>query len=592
MVANAFQELQTFVGNRVAEIQSLCSVKDWRHVSSHDNPADYISRGMFPMSLLHLNHWWHGPDWLTSPESAWPQLKFIALSEIPELRAHTLATFQISDLIPLHRFSSLLKLQRTIATCFRFIQNCRGSKNSNPLSTSEIDYALITIVRLLQQDTFSKEYSLLVNKRPLHTKSQLRALSPFMDEAGVIRVGGRISKSTFGYDKIHPILIPKKGVFSKLLFEQYHRDLCHAGPQMLLYTIREKFWPLGGRDIARRTVFECVRCFRAKPRFQNPLMGELPNYRITVSLPFTNVGVDYAGPYFLRDRKGRGAKYFKGYICLFICLATKAVHIEVVSDLTTEAFLACLHRFTSRRGIPSMIMSDNGRTFVGAARELNELYEFFRLNSGYIENAASSKKINWKFIPAYSPHFGIWEAGIKSCKHHLSRIAKDAKLTFEQLTTLTAQIEAILNSRPLVPMSSDPADLRALTPAHFLIGHTLVQPLEADLTNVKETRLSHFERIQQLAQHFWTRWQMEYISELQSRTKWRDNKFQLQLNSLVIIKDEHAPSTKWMLGRVVQLHPGSDKICRVATVKTASGDIKRSFSKLCVLPIETDINTD
>lgn len=159
-------------------------------------------------------------------------------------------------------------------------------------------------------------------------------------------------------------------------------------------------------------------------------------------------------------------------------------------------------------------------------------------------------------------------------------------LTFEQFYTLLVQIEAVLNSRPLSPLSSDPNDVTPLTPSHFLIGRPMTSVIDPDYTDISENRLSHFQRIQQLQQHFWSRWHLEYVSELQHRCKWKTEKGSIHINDLVVIKEDNQPPLNWLLGRVTELCPGKDGVARVALIKTKTGVMKRSFAKICPLPLD------
>ncbi|XP_076660838.1 uncharacterized protein LOC143364295, partial [Halictus rubicundus] len=246
----------------------------------------------------------------------------------------------------------------------------------------------------------------------------------------------------------------------------------------------------------------------------------------------------------------------------------RAVHLEVVGDLTTDAFLAALKRFIARRGICSNIYSDNGTNFVGANNELNELHRVLREDER-VNRFVSDKKISWHFMPTLSPHFGgLWEAAVKSFKHHLRRVVGDQLFTYEQFATFVTEIEGILNSRPLTPLSSDPNDPAALTPAHFLIGTAITSVPEADFTASPSNRLSNWQHIQKVKQDFWARWTKEYIHQLQTRTKWMKGSHDIQEGTVVILKDDHLPPLQWNLGRILEIHPGADNIIRAVTVKT------------------------
>ena len=195
--------------------------------------------------------------------------------------------------------------------------------------------------------------------------------------------------------------------------------------------------------------------------------------------------------------------------------------------------------------------------------------------------------IKFKFIPPYAPHFGgLWEAGVKSCKYHIRRVIGTAHLTYEEFSTVLAQIEAVLNSRPISPLSSDPDDMLPLSPGHFLIGRPLTAPAAEDLTSNPVHRLSRYERVEQIRQHFWQRWSKEYISELQTRTKWKSHKDDILPNTLVLIKEDNLPPLKWRLGKVINAIKGKDGVSRVADIRTSSGVIRRAFSKICPLPLQ------
>ncbi|XP_076660267.1 uncharacterized protein LOC143363587 [Halictus rubicundus] len=246
--------------------------------------------------------------------------------------------------------------------------------------------------------------------------------------------------------------------------------------------------------------------------------------------------------------------------------------------------------FLIRRGRASDIYSDNATNFVGANKEIRELYSFLsdKTNNQAIVESLANQSITWHFIPPRSPHFGgIWEAAVKSLKHHLVRVMGEALLSFEGLLTLTAQIEAVLNSRPLTPISSDPNDLTAITPGHFLIGESLINMPDHDYAQVPDGRLSSWQDIQKIKAHFWKRWKTEYLQELTVRRKWHSGgTFHLPIGSMVILQEDNTPPMKWPLGRVTAIHPGEDGIIRVVTVKTSRGEYKRSVKRLSPLPVD------
>lgn len=579
--------LKVFVSNRVAEIQTLTEHYTWRHVPSQDNPADLVSRGLYPNSILNEKTWWQGPSWLHQKEPDWPNSAPI-IEELIELKPHHASCLISSKPVctndfSFDRFSSFLRLQRVTAYILRFKANCSspGKRQVGPLTLFELRRAWICLVRAAQAQTFFSEIAQLKHNKSI-CSSRIGNLSPFVDRLGLLRVGGRLKYSDFPAEKKHPVILMSKHILTRLIFEHEHKCLLHPGPQLLLASIREKVWPIAGRSLARSVTRKCLRCFRFNPSIVEPIMGNLPRDRSIAIGPFNIVGVDYAGPFLIRRNRSRVTE--KCYIGVFVCFSTKALHLELISSLSAKSFIQALRRFVARRGKPQKIYSDNGTTFVGAQRELGE---FLKKNRDQLTDSCVSEGIEWSFIPPYSPHFGgLWEAGVKSVKHHLKRVLANAHLFFEEFNTVLCQIESILNSRPLSPLSSDPNDFLPLSPAHFIIGRTLTSLPDENLENVAINRLTRYQLAQQLCQHFWSRWKREYICELQRRTKWKASNGSLSKGALVILKEENLPPSDWRLGRIMEIHPGADGIGRVATIQTARGMLKRSFSKICPLPLQ------
>lgn len=586
---------QTFVSNRVAEIQRLTPGDKWNHVATDQNPADFLSRGMDARNLSTSNLWWKGPSWLQEGEDSWPQSN-IHISDMPEQKKlmMTFAVLETKDFSILRRCSSWNKFCRVIAYCLRFAGNLRLKHNkeariSGSLSAAELLRARTTLLKLHQEEEFPRELHDLRRDQPIHHNSKLRTLNPFLDEEGLMRVGGRLTHAPLSYSQRFPIIMSKKHVLTEIIIRDCHYQNLHAGSQLLAATLRERYWIVSMRSAIRRVLSKCILCFRLKPAVSSQLMGNLPEVRVTPSRPFANVGLDYAGPFNIKISRNKTGK---AYLCVFVCMAVKAVHLELVSDLTTNAFLNALKRFISRRGKCLTIMSDNGKNFIGAKNELQKIVRSLlseNESKEKIMNFVANNSIKWSFIPPYSPHMGgLWEAAVKSAKSHLKTVINDTPLTFEELYTVIVQIESILNSRPLCPLSVDINDLNVLTPGHFLIGTALNSILEEDVRDVPVNRTNRFQLLSRMQQCFWQRWSAEYVTQLQSRLKWKqkDRSEHVRVGRMVVIKDDNLPPLRWQLGRITEMHPGADGLTRIVSVRTASGIVKRSLPKICILPLD------
>lgn len=576
-----------FVRNRVHEIQESTADHTWRYVASKDNPADLVSRGVKANQIRECTLWWSGPEFLLKPENEWPKMPSTESTYHynESQNSHPVELIQPSGFQSLiNKLSNFNRLIRVMSYIQRFVYNLKNKFNKRiGLPTKdELDEAFTRVIRTAQIEMFPEEYLLLQKGKLLPRKSKLASLSPFMDSDGVIRVGGRLENSPYEYNIKHPILLCSKHHVTKILFRKYHIDLLHAGPQLLLANIRQLYWPLGGRNLSRVSVRNCLRCFRYKNTIVQPIMGQLPISRTNLEFPFLHCSVDYAGPVLIADKKGRGCKLIKSYVCIFVCLAVKAVHIELVTDLTKEGYMSALNRFVARRGKPQSILSDNATNFVGV---FNELQQF--LNTSNLPSEVAQQGIQFSFTPPYSPHFnGLAEAAVRSTKHHLKRLIQMTHFTYEELSTCLTQIEAVLNSRPLTPLSPDPTDLSALTPSHFLIGRPLLSVPYPQVTNIKIEQLRRYDRINHIKQHFWKRFSNEYVSLLQTKTKWFHSTGQLKIGTLVLLKEAGQPPLLWPLARVTKIFPGVDGDSRVAELKMRGKTVRRSYKNICPLPMD------
>lgn len=577
---------KTFVANRVSEILTTLESSQWFHVSTKENPADCASRGVLPVELEGHELWKFGPKFLHDEHISYTKLKNNETQIEKSAKVHVgLVTESILD-----KYSSLTKLLRIVAFCRRWItkRSVQQTKETfQSLAKRELDDAMICCIKLCQRMEFANEISEIKKYGFLKTRSsKLISLTPFMDN-GVLRVGGRIKNSQESEDIKHPVILPHDSQFTKLIVADAHAKTLHGGPQLMLNYLRSAYWIIKAKNLVKQHVGKCISCIRQKIKTQTQLMGSLPSARVTPGRAFIRSGVDYAGPINLRVSKGKGQRSYKGYVCLFVCMVTKAIHLEVVSDLTSRGFLEAFKRFVSRRGHCLEVYSDNGTNFVGASRELKYLFDMEKSNTTQeIVESLASTGTTWHFIPARSPNFGgLWEAGIKSTKHHIRRVIGDSTLTFEEMTTLLCQIEACLNSRPISVLPNEPGEPNPLTPGHFLIGQALVTVPEINYETSSMSNLKRWQMTQKMLQNFWRRWSAEYLTHCVHRYKWAYHTPEPNVGDVVLVKEDDLPPTKWLFGRILQKHPGTDNLTRVVTIKCKNALIKRPTSKLCILPV-------
>ena len=584
---------KTFVSNRVVEITSNVSHSQWHHVQSQDNPADIASRGMLIANLKGCDLWWNGPQWLLHQK-----IQFTKLNTTPtdlERKKNTLRALKIAEndnedntlSTKLDAFDTLTELLRTITYCHRFLKQNKLKENiDSTITTEELQHSLQTCIKLEQKEEFKEEIESLKRKKTVKKSSKLKSLNPYLDENGVLKVGGRLRNAELSDECKHPIILGRNSKLTGLIIAEAHSKTLHGGIQLMLTYLRSKYWILRVKTLVKQYIHRCLVCAKLNAKVRTQVMGDLPSVRVKPARAFLNSGVDFAGPFQILISKGRGARTTKAYVAIFVCMATKALHLELVGDLSTAAFIGAFKRFCARRGKCINLWSDQGRNFVGANKQLYEAWKEAGLQfDGKVAELLANDGTQWKFIPAYSPNFGgLWEAGVKSIKYHMKRVLT-TNLTFEEMMTVLCEIEACLNSRPLCPMEDD--TMQALTPGHFLITEAPVIVPNPNLKDAKISNLTRWQYTQKLLSDFWSRWQKEYLTRLQQRPKWLKREEEFKKGDIVLIKQDNLPPGKWSMGRITDKHPGPDGLTRVYSVKSGGNITKRCVTKLCALPIDT-----
>lgn len=574
---------KTFVANRVAEIHGGTVPSQWRHVPGCMNPADVATRGMSIKELTHENVWCIGPEYLLGSPETWPVTKtgsYVASEEV-HMESKVMATSikpSTAD-IRWNEFTSWISLKRVVAWRTEFVKILmKRSAKRRFLTASDLAAAETTIIRDVQRESFPEIVKELSSGKITH-QGTLRNLSPFLDEDGVLRVGGRLQNSNLPYDSKHPILLPQNHHVSKLIILEVHSRGFHVrGVNGLLSDLRAKYWIVRGRELIKKIQQSCLKCKRLRGKPFDQLMAPLPSHRSTISIrPFARSGVDFGGPFITKLTRRVTAKR---YLCLFTCLTTRAVHLEMAYSLDTSGFLLAFSRMVARRGKPEEMVSDNGTNFVGANRELSELVK--SMNFDEIEGDAANQGIHWRFNPPLGAHHGgVFESMIKSAKKIMSSILGSAGITDEELLTAIVEAEGLLNSRPLMYCGDDIMDEPVLTPNHFLHGQCggSLAPRVVDETDFNPRH--RWRLVQDLLSQFWRRWQKEYLASLQVRSKWHKEKQGPECGDVVLLVEQNNPRGKWPIALVEEVFPGKDGLIRTVKVQSRGKSFLRPITRLC-----------
>ena len=558
-------EWKQFVRHRVNEVLKLSEKGDWSHCPGEENPADIGSRGVSALELKQSELWWHGPAWSLEREDSWPTVKAITPTSesSEEERKAAVMTVQVDTplgldrVVEINRYSCTRTLLRVTAWVKRFCFNIKKRKEERKreaLTLQELSEAENDWIRVAQKElTQDDNYKQLVGKFGLSE-----------DCNGVLRCKGRLEYSDLPPDAKEPIILPKDHRLTYLQIQQCHKRVLHSGVRGTLAELRSRFWVPKGRQVVKKVLSQCVVCkkFEGTP-FAQPPVSSLPEFRVRPAPPFSKVGVDFAGPLYV---KTRGKQMRKVYIALFSCCVTRALYLDLVEDLSATTFLRCLRKFTARMGTPTLIVSDNAKTFKRAEKELRTLYRHPEVRA-----ELESRRIEWRFNLEKAPWWGgFFERMVGSVKRCLNKVIGNARLTYDELLTVLVEVESTLNSRPLTYEYNSPEG-ETLTPAHLIYGRRLqsLPEVTEEEDESESTCTRRYKYLNQKLQHFWKRWQREYLTDLREshRMQGSSDGKSPKVGDIVTVYKEGTKRGSWKLAVLEGLIAGKDKEVRGAIVR-------------------------
>ena len=598
-IASESKRWPVFVANRVQMIRDFSIPGQWVYVPSELNPADDASRGLTPKELLEKSVWLKGPEFI---ESGRP-MEFGSPEHDPDesdVTVNTIDTESLPDAVQYltQYFSEWYRLKLAVAIYLKVkvilqdkVKTKRGAglppnPSSYPITVTDLHDAEMSIFRWLHRTLYPREVDQLTvaegtRSRGVLKSSTLCALDPFVED-GVLRVGGRLRRTNLPYATKHPAILPRKNHITSLLIRHIHCQLGHAGRNHVLAELRQTYWVLAATTAVRNIIFQCVKCRKSRGPLQEQKMSDLPLCRLEdTAPPFTCTGVDYFGPFMIRERR----KDLKQYGVLFTCLTSRAIHLEVAQSLDTDSFLHALRRFISRRGQIRELYSDNGTNFVGANKELQTALK--EMEHDRVTTELRRLGIDWKFNPPTASSMGgSWERLVRTVRKVLAGLLQEhgTNLDMESFHTLLCEVKAIVNSRPLTCSSGDASDLQPLTPNHLLTGRTCVTTPPPGIFDRNDMYVRRrWRRVQYLSNLFWSRWKNEFLLLQQQRQKWNQPRRNLCIGDVVLIREDTTPRNEWLMGLVIATEDDKSGYVRAVKVKTRTSELRRPINKLVLL---------
>ena len=599
-ISNESRRFYVYVSNRVERIRKSSSPEQWFYVPTQKNPADLATRSVQAQNLKD-SIWHSGPQFLyhhgSSVNETISSDASLPTEDDPEVRplVKSLATRVLQNkslgTSRFSRFSRWEALMNALARLISLVQLHQQKTSEEPGAHKSQKTALVhnlskaksLIIQNVQYEAFKEEIHCLRSSERLPKSSPLLKLSPVIDKEGFVRVGGRLEQAGLSYEERHPLILPSSHHVTTLLVTYYHGRVQHQGRHFTLGLIRSSgFWIIGGKRIVNSVINSCIKCKKLRGRQQIQKMADLPVERLTPAPPFSYVGLNVFGPWTVSARRTRGGvANSKRWAVLFTCLTIRAIHIELLESMDTSSFINALRRFLALRGPVVQLRSDCGTNFVGAHNELQSCLK--EMDEGAIQSYLAAEGCDWIFNPPHASHAGgVWERMIGVTRRILDSIFADLgprHLTHEVLSTLMAEVTAIVNARPLIPVPSDPDMPEILTPATLLTQKS--ESLKAMPGNFTQQELysKQWRQVQHLANVFWARWRREFLPTLQPRRKWQQEVKNLQEGDLVLLCSKDLPRNCWPLARITRAHVSADGKVRKVELVTAKDGPARTYTR-------------
>lgn len=461
---------------------------------------------------------------------------------------------------------------------------------SNELTADELRNSETLWIKSVRANAFVDELAFLNRKNSKSTPPiRVAQFGLFLSEDQTIRCKGRLSNAPLPTFSKSPILLPAKHAFVKLLIKQTHDQVKHSGINATLTAMRERYWVLRGRETVKGVVRHCVVCRRYEASPCKPSQfADLPSNRVSDDPPFTHIGLDFAGPLYVkgasRNSQDSDSDSNKVYVCLFTCASTRAVHLELTRGLNVQDFLLAFRRFASRRGLPATIQSDNAKTFQSSSKEIRKI-----ARSPEVWRYLTDNRITWNFIVEKAPWWGgYWERLVRSIKSPIKKVIGRSTVSYDEMCTLLTEVEAVINARPLTYVYDDEESVSyPLTPSDLIYGRRITMNPNSQHYETMSTYNSLTKRLKHhrhLLSQFTRRWRNEYLTSLHEQvtkgSSERNVNAKCKVGDVVILKNDSAARAFWKLAKVEELLTGRDGNVRAAIVTVPRGASSNSNQRL------------